>query len=52
MGLINDDYEAFISLSTNLEGEDLRIKRLQRPLGDLSEAIVVRKYFLLWRAVS
>ena len=41
VSLINEDYEAFISLSTNLQGEDLRIKRLQHPLGGLREVVVV-----------
>lgn len=43
VGLINDDYEAFISLSTNLQGEDLRIKRLQRPLDSLREVVMVSR---------
>ncbi|GJE92723.1 COG complex component [Phanerochaete sordida] len=33
--LINDDYEAFISLSTDLRGEGARLERLKWPLGDL-----------------
>lgn len=33
--LINDDYEAFISLSTDLRGEGARLERLKGPLGDL-----------------
>ncbi|THH20409.1 hypothetical protein EW146_g922 [Bondarzewia mesenterica] len=31
--LINDDYEAFISLSTDLKGEGLRLERLKVPSG-------------------
>ncbi|KAH7914152.1 oligomeric golgi complex component, COG2-domain-containing protein [Hygrophoropsis aurantiaca] len=33
--LINDDYEAFISLSTDLKGEGMRLEKLKYPLGDL-----------------
>ncbi|ETW80755.1 hypothetical protein HETIRDRAFT_154913 [Heterobasidion irregulare TC 32-1] len=33
--LINDDYEAFISLSTDLRGEGVRLERLKYPLRDL-----------------
>ncbi|TFK54447.1 COG complex component [Heliocybe sulcata] len=38
--LINDDYEAFISLSTDLRGEGARLERLKRPLGDVKTHIV------------
>ncbi|KAI0316446.1 COG complex component [Amylostereum chailletii] len=38
--LINDDYEAFISLSTDLKGEGARLERLQYPLGDLKSQIL------------
>ncbi|EMD37937.1 hypothetical protein CERSUDRAFT_50066 [Gelatoporia subvermispora B] len=38
--LINDDYEAFISLSTDLRGEGARLGRLKRPLGDLKSQVV------------
>lgn len=39
--LINDDYEAFISLSTDLRGEGTRLERLKWPLADLkSQALV------------
>lgn len=37
--LINDDYEAFISLSTDLRGEGRTLERLQRPLGDLRKTV-------------
>ncbi|KAL5485251.1 hypothetical protein ACEPAI_7893 [Sanghuangporus weigelae] len=37
--LINDDYEAFISLSTDLQGEGARLERIKRPLGGLSSQI-------------
>lgn len=40
--LINDDYEAFISLSTDLRGEGARLERLKTPLGDLKAQVVVR----------
>ena len=40
--LINDDYEAFISLSTDLRGEGTRLERLKWPLGDLKSQIIVR----------
>ena len=39
--LINDDYEAFISLSTDLRGEGARLERLKWPLGDLRSDILV-----------
>jgi conserved oligomeric Golgi complex subunit 2 len=39
--LINDDYEAFISLSTDLRGEGRTLERLQKPLGDLRERVLV-----------
>ncbi|KAH9051485.1 COG complex component [Lactarius vividus] len=38
--LINDDYEAFISLSTDLRGEGARLERLKLPLGDLKSQIL------------
>ncbi|KAG2146390.1 oligomeric golgi complex component, COG2-domain-containing protein [Suillus bovinus] len=37
--LINDDYEAFISLSTDLRGEGSRLEKLKLPLGDLRKRI-------------
>jgi hypothetical protein len=39
--LINDDYEAFISLSTDLRGEGTRLERLKYPLGMLRSEILV-----------
>jgi conserved oligomeric Golgi complex subunit 2 len=44
--LINDDYEAFISLSTDLKGEGARLERLKLPLGDLKSQILVGSMFL------
>ncbi|PCH36075.1 COG complex component [Wolfiporia cocos MD-104 SS10] len=38
--LINDDYEAFISLSTDLRGEGERLENLQKPLGDLKSQVL------------
>ncbi|KAI0301006.1 oligomeric golgi complex component, COG2-domain-containing protein [Multifurca ochricompacta] len=38
--LINDDYEAFISLSTDLRGEGERLERLKLPLGDFKSQIL------------
>ena len=40
--LINDDYEAFISLSTDLRGEGTRLERLKWPLADLKSQTLVR----------
>lgn len=40
--LINDDYEAFISLSTDLRGEGARLERLHFPLPALRKEIEVR----------
>lgn len=37
--LINDDYEAFISLSTDLRGEGSRLEKLKFPLDDLRKRI-------------
>jgi len=39
--LINDDYEAFISLSTDLKGEGIRFQKLRSPLGNLKTEISV-----------
>ena len=39
--LINDDYEAFISLSTDLRGEGSRLERLRWPLKDLKSQTLV-----------
>ena len=41
--LINDDYEAFISLSTDLRGEGARMEKLQRPLAELRSQVLVRR---------
>ena len=40
--LINDDYEAFISLSTDLRGEGTRLERLKWPLADLKSQTLVQ----------
>ncbi|KIJ49540.1 hypothetical protein M422DRAFT_246619 [Sphaerobolus stellatus SS14] len=37
--LINDDYAAFISLSTDLRGEGTRLEKLKQPLGGLKKEI-------------
>lgn len=39
--LINDDYEAFISLSTDLRDEGARLRRLRQPLAGLKVEILV-----------
>ena len=39
--LINDDYEAFISLSTDLQGEGARLERLKWPLGGIRAEVLV-----------
>lgn len=39
--LINDDYEAFISLSTDLQREGVRLHKIKEPLLSLKEQIVV-----------
>lgn len=39
--LINDDYEAFISLSTDLRGEGTRLERMKWPLDELRSQILV-----------
>ncbi|KAJ6625598.1 oligomeric golgi complex component, COG2-domain-containing protein [Mycena sp. CBHHK59/15] len=41
--LINDDYEAFISLSTDLRGEGVRLSKLKSPLVDLRSQILESK---------
>ncbi|EED79251.1 predicted protein [Postia placenta Mad-698-R] len=38
--LINDDYEAFISLSTDLRGEGARLERMKAPLKDLKYQVL------------
>ena len=49
--LINDDYEAFISLSTDLRGEGTRLEALKQPLADLRARILVRRVmFMVARA--
>lgn len=40
--LINNDYEAFISLSTDLRSEGSRLKKMRGPLVDLQDRIMVR----------
>jgi COG (conserved oligomeric Golgi) complex component, COG2 len=45
--LINDDYEAFISLSTDLRAEGTRLERLQTPMLGLRSEIEVCHY-LTW----
>ncbi|KAG8213973.1 oligomeric golgi complex component, COG2-domain-containing protein [Butyriboletus roseoflavus] len=44
--LINDDYEDFISLSTDLRGEGARMARLKAPLNGLREQIQVSRLSL------
>lgn len=39
--LINDDYEAFISLSTDLKDEGQRLERIKSPLIGLKQQILV-----------
>jgi conserved oligomeric Golgi complex subunit 2 len=39
--LINDDYEAFISLSTDLRGEGARLERIHAPVEELRAEIQV-----------
>lgn len=41
--LINDDYEAFISLSTDLKDEGDRLNKLKSPLSDLKSQVLVSK---------
>ena len=48
--LINDDYEAFISLSTDLRDEGARLERLRYPLGTLKTNVLVRSTF--WIHIS
>jgi len=42
--LINDDYEAFISLSTDLRDEGVRLDRLKYPLANLRVKVLVRSH--------
>ncbi|TCD60067.1 hypothetical protein EIP91_010785 [Steccherinum ochraceum] len=44
--LINDDYEAFISLSTDLRGEGARMEKLQRPLSELRNQVLESQHEL------
>ncbi|KAF8556364.1 COG complex component [Imleria badia] len=44
--LINDDYEDFISLSTDLRGEGTRMSRLKAPLNSLREQIQLSRQSL------
>jgi hypothetical protein len=46
--LINDDYEAFISLSTDLKDEGVRLVRIKSPLGDLRSQILVSLCLWYW----
>lgn len=39
--LINNDYEAFISLSTDLRSEGSRLRKMRGPLGDLRSRVMV-----------
>lgn len=43
--LINDDYEAFISLSADLRDEGARLERLRRPLETLKTNVLVCSFF-------
>ena len=42
--LINDDYEAFISLSTDLRDEGVRLDRLKYPLANIRAIVLVRSH--------
>ena len=42
--LINDDYEAFISLSTDLRDEGARLDQLKYPLANLRVKVLVRSH--------
>ncbi|KAG6333678.1 hypothetical protein ID866_5408 [Astraeus odoratus] len=41
--LINDDYEDFISLSTDLRGEGARLEKIKAPLNALRQQIIVTR---------
>jgi conserved oligomeric Golgi complex subunit 2 len=43
--LINDDYEAFISLSTDLRGEGARLAKIKQPLPMLEAHVMVRNCY-------
>lgn len=45
--LINNDYEAFISLSTDLRSEGSRLRRMRGPLNALRDRVLVR-----WRGCT
>jgi hypothetical protein len=50
--LINDDYEEFISLGTGLRGEEERLIRLGKPLGQLSEEVESVRGMLLEQQIE
>ena len=50
--LINDDYEAFISLSTDLRGEGTRLERLRWPLADLKSQTLVQIYYHVYKIIE
>lgn len=50
VGLINDDYEAFISLSTDLQEEGDRLERMKLPSAEMNSIILVRTCALLSQA--
>ncbi|KAI6131677.1 oligomeric golgi complex component, COG2-domain-containing protein [Pisolithus croceorrhizus] len=41
--LINDDYEDFISLSTDLSGEKSRLERIKAPLSNLRQRVLIAR---------
>ncbi|KAI6121729.1 oligomeric golgi complex component, COG2-domain-containing protein [Pisolithus sp. B1] len=41
--LINDDYEDFISLSTDLRGEKSRLERIKAPLSNLRQRVLIAR---------
>lgn len=45
--LINDDYEAFISLSTDLKGEGERLEAMKSPLLPIKAQVMVSTWFFL-----
>ncbi len=50
--LINDDYEAFISLSTDLRREGERLERLKSPLGDLRASLKCGHPYVMRRSAN